>query len=119
MKTLRKRFHIIQFHEEEEVISLPLFLLFITSNPFNMKCAIILLYPKSKKNYSIQNPAWLRRLERTLCCTLNPGLEFHQCVYVHVQVDLCGAKILSWNAGYQEISNCCSTGESEEPIACW
>ena len=55
-------------------------------------------------------PKLLRRLERTLQSWVPPML-------VKKYVQVCRSERLSRHAGHQEISRCCSRGESEESIA--
>ena len=58
---------------------------------------------------SLAEPEWLRWLEFTLCHVLSPRFESHQ--YLH------GIKRLSWTAGHQEVSRCCTRGEFKESVA--
>ena len=41
-----------------------------------------------KKKKHCTEPAWLGRLERTLCCALDPRFKAYKCLYIHV----CGLK---------------------------
>ena len=48
--------------------------------------------------------------------TLGRLFEPHKCLWTCLQVY--GLKIFSCHAGHQEVSRCCTKGESEESIAC-
>ena len=51
-----------------------------------------------------------------LCRMLDPRVEYHQCVYTHLQ--LYGSNRLHCHVGHQEVSRDCTRGESEESIEC-
>ena len=72
--------------------------------------ALVLLVNKCRNTtafYEKQNePAWFRRLEQTVCRTLDLGFESHQCLHICVQV--CGSKKLN--------CTCHSRGESDWSI---
>ena len=56
------------------------------------------------------------RLECVLCYTFDPGFESHQCLYTHVCTSTWIKKV-HYHANHQEVSRCCTSGESEESIA--
>ena len=66
---------------------------------------------KNKKERLKAEPAWLRRLERTLYRTLDQSLSpTNACIFMYKYVD---PKRLSCHAGHQEVSRFCTRAEFE------
>ena len=104
---------IFQFHSKGVFIDMEVQMLLRTSGPNGINTQDrsfmvffrVIVIPKPSQNVS-------GRLERTLYCTLDPRFKSHTCLQKYL------IKRTWLYCCRQEVSRCCTRGESEESITC-